>query len=92
MWNICLVYANKRQIIKIGAKESNNATIAIDVIKENKVLKIDKLTVIKPQITKQKDTMPKGPENIRDTINNTECDDNNLLSGKSRNSKTFDVN
>nr|WP_240991880.1 hypothetical protein [Wolbachia endosymbiont of Glossina morsitans morsitans] len=35
--------------------------------------------------------MPKGPENIRDTINNTECDDKNLLSGKSRISKTFEV-
>lgn len=63
----------------------------MDVIKENKALKIDKLTVIKPQITKQKDTMPKGPENIRDTINNTECDDRNLFNGKSRNSKTFEV-
>lgn len=61
------------------------------MIKENKALNIDKLTVIKPQITKQNDTIPKGPENIRDTISNTECADKNLLSGKSRNSKTFDV-
>ncbi|MFP3021176.1 MAG: hypothetical protein ACEY3F_07785, partial [Wolbachia sp.] len=48
----------QQQIIKIGAKESNNATIAIDVIKENKALKIDKLTVIKPQITKLQNITP----------------------------------
>ncbi len=77
--------------MKIGAKESNNATVAIDVTKENKALKIDNATFIKPQINKRKAIMPKGPENIRDTINSMEFGKRNLFSDKSRNSKTFDI-